>query len=548
MYINKGNNDFRDIVAHEYVDKSSLIPLINAMLNSENRYSCVTRCRRFGKSMAAKMLCAYYDKSCDSRELFRGLEAERDASFGTFLNKYYVISIDMTDFTTKYRGERNIVKLIQHEIMDEVLEIFPEIKLKERDDLMDILYRISESTGERFFMIIDEWDAILREMGTDESVTTSYVDLLRRLFKGSGSNTVFAGAYLTGILPIKKYNTESALNNFREYTMIRPGKMSEVLGFTHEEVEMLCKKHGMDMNEMENWYDGYRIGKASRMFNPYSVMRAINDEEYGSYWTTTGAYDSVNTYIQMNFDGLKDDIIRMLSGEHVYVNTLKFQNDMRVINGKNDVLTVLIHLGYLAYDGDAQECYIPNKEVADEFLNAVEDTSWERLVEALTASQNLLAATISGNSQAVAKGISQAHDEHTSILSYNDENSLACVLSVAYIWARNEYIIHREYATGKGYADLVMIPRRNVSKPALVIELTNEREDSGACSRYPERGGSRQSQLKFNHSADTAIDQIKRKEYPAKIADYTGDILLVGINYDKESKQHTCKIEGYTIR
>ena len=524
MYINKGNNDFRDIVAHEYVDKSSLIPLINAMLNSENRYSCVTRCRRFGKSMAAKMLCAYYDKSCDSRELFRGLEAERDASFGTFLNKYYVISIDMTDFTTKYRGERNIVKLIQHEIMDEVLEIFPEIKLKERDDLMDILYRISESTGERFFMIIDEWDAILREMGTDEFITTSYVDLLRRLFKGSGSNTVFAGAYLTGILPIKKYNTESALNNFREYTMIRPGKMSEVLGFTHEEVEMLCKKHGMDMNEMENWYDGYRIGKASRMFNPYSVMRAINDEEYGSYWTTTGAYDSVNTYIQMNFDGLKDDIIRMLSGEHVYVNTLKFQNDMRVINGKNDVLTVLIHLGYLAYDGDAQECYIPNKEVADEFLNAVEDTSWERLVEALTASQNLLAATISGNSQAVAKGISQAHDEHTSILSYNDENSLACVLSVAYIWARNEYIIHREYATGKGYADLVMIPRRNVSKPALVIEL------------------------KFNHSADTAIDQIKRKEYPAKIADYTGDILLVGINYDKESKQHTCKIESYTIR
>ena len=548
MYINKGNNDFRDIVAHEYVDKTSLIPLINAMLNSENRYSCVTRCRRFGKSMAAKMLCAYYDKSCDSRELFRGLEAERDASFGTFLNKYYVISIDMTDFTTKYRGERNIVKLIQHEIMDEVLEIFPEIKLKERDDLMDILYRISESTGERFFMIIDEWDAILREMGTDEFITTSYVDLLRRLFKGSGSNTVFAGAYLTGILPIKKYNTESALNNFREYTMIRPGKMSEVLGFTHEEVEMLCKKHGMDMNEMENWYDGYRIGKASRMFNPYSVMRAINDEEYGSYWTTTGAYDSVNTYIQMNFDGLKDDIIRMLSGEHVYVNTLKFQNDMRVINGKNDVLTVLIHLGYLAYDGDAQECYIPNKEVADEFLNAVEDTSWERLVEALTASQNLLAATISGNSQAVAKGISQAHDEHTSILSYNDENSLACVLSVAYIWARNEYIIHREYATGKGYADLVMIPRRNVSKPALVIELTNEREDSGACSRYPERGGSRQSQLKFNHSADTAIDQIKRKEYPAKIADYTGDILLVGINYDKESKQHTCKIESYTIR
>ena len=521
MYINKGNNDFRDIVAHEYVDKSSLIPLINAMLNSENRYSCVTRCRRFGKSMAARMLCAYYDRSCDSRELFRGLEAERDGSFDTYLNKYYVISIDMTDFTTRYRGEREIVKFIQQDVMDEVLDVFPDVKLKERDDLMNILYRISESTGERFFMIIDEWDAILREMGTDESITTSYVDLLRRLFKGSGSNTVFAGAYLTGILPIKKYNTESALNNFREYTMIRPGKMAKVLGFTHEEVEMLCKKHGMDMNEMESWYDGYRIGKASRMFNPYSVMRAINDEEFGSYWTTTGAYDSVNTYIQMNFDGLKDDIIRMLSGEHVYVNTTEFCNDMRIIRSKNDVLTVLIHLGYLAYDEKEQECYIPNKEVADEMNNAISATTWEPLVKTIKNSKSLLEATISGNAQAVAKGIDQAHDEHTSILSYNDENSLACVLSVAYIWARNEYVIHREYATGKGYADLVMIPRRNVSKPALVIEL------------------------KFNHSADTAIDQIKRKEYPAKIADYTGDILLVGINYDKESKQHTCKIETY---
>ena len=192
---------------------------------------------------------------------------------------------------------------------------------------------------------------------------------------------------------------------------------------------------------------------------------------------------------------------------------------MRIVRSKNDVNKVLIHLGYLSYKSNNKKCYVPNKEVADEFLNAVEDTSWTRLVDTITASQKLLAATISGNEQAVARAIDLAHDEHTSILAYNDENSLACVLSVAYIWAKNEYVIHREYATGKGYADLVMIPRRNVSKPALVIEL------------------------KFNHSADTAIDQIKRKEYPAKLAEYTGEILLVGINYDKETKQHTCKIE-----
>ena len=522
-YINKGNKAFRDIVSHEYVDKTSLIPLINASLNSENRYSCVTRCRRFGKSMAAKMLCAYYDKSCDSRELFHGLKTEQDKSFETYLNKYYVICVDMTDFTTRFRNEKEIVKIMQQEIIDDVLKVFPDIEVKERDDLMSILYSICERTDERFLMIIDEWDAILREMGSDDYISTSYVDLLRRLFKGLGSDTVFAGAYLTGILPIKRYNTESALNNFCEYTMIRPGKMSEALGFTHDEVKMLCKKHGMDLMEMERWYDGYRIGKASRMFNPYSVIKAIYNEEYGSYWTTTGAYDSVITYIQMNFDGLKDDIIRMLAGERVYVNTTEFLNDMQVIRSKNDVLTVLIHLGYLSYDRDTYECYIPNKEVADEMNNAIKATSWTPLANTIQNSKFLLDATIAGNENAVAQAIDLAHDENTSILAYNDENSLACVITVAYIWARNEYVIHREYATGKGYADLVMIPRRNVGKPALVIEL------------------------KFNNTADTAIDQIKRKQYPAKIAEYTGDILLVGINYDRETKLHTCKIENCKV-
>ena len=519
IYINRGNREFRDIVTHDYVDKTCLIPIVNATLNSEKRYSCVTRCRRFGKSMAAKMLCAYYDKSCDSRELFRGLKVEKDKSFETYLNKYYVIWVDMTDFTTRFRNEKKIVKIIQNKIINDILAEFTQISRQDDDDLMEILYRISESTGERFVMIIDEWDAILREMGTDENIITDYVDLLRRLFKGSGSNTVFAGAYLTGILPIKRYNTESALNNFREYTMINPGRMATSLGFTHKEVEELCSKFDMDIKEMERWYDGYSIGDESHIFNPYSVMRAIDDNRYRSYWTTTSAYDSVITYIQMNFDGLKDDVIRMLSGERVYVDTTEFLNDMHIVRSKNDVFTVLIHLGYLAYDGDTQECYIPNKEVADEMNNAIKATSWTLLAESIQNSRALLYDTIAGEEQAVAQAINLAHDEHTSILSYNDENSLACVLTIAYIWARNEYVIHREYATGKGYADLVMIPRRNVNKPALVIEL------------------------KFNHSIDTALDQIKRKDYPSKIAEYTGDILLVGINYDKDTKQHTCKIE-----
>ena len=533
-YINRGNSAFSDIVAHEYVDKTSLIPLINATLNSERRYSCVSRCRRFGKSMAAKMLCAYYDKSCSSRELFAGLKVETDKSFETYLNRYSVLYLDVTSFTSRPELRQDIVRNIQEEIIHELKETFPDVKYKANSDLMDVLSSIHQSTGEKFFFIIDEWDAICREFperqrmkGDPESVVPTimdeYVMLLRRLFKTQDSDVVFAGAYLTGILPIKKYDTESAMNNFREYSMINPGRMAHSLGFTHEEVVSLCQEYDMDICEMERWYDGYRIGKASHMFNPYSVMRAIDEDDYRSYWTTTGAYDAVITYIEMNFDGLKDDIIRMLAGERVDVDTTEFLNDMHIVRSKNDVFTVLIHLGYLAYDGKAQECFIPNKEVADEMNNAIKATSWEPLVKTIQNSKALLDATIMGNEQAVARAIDLAHDENTSILAYNDENSLACVLTVAYIWARNEYVIHREYATGKGYADLVMIPRRNVNKPALVIEL------------------------KFNHSADTAIDQVKQKNYPAQVAAYTGEILLVGINYDKETKQHTCKIERITI-
>lgn len=532
-YINRGNSEFRDIVAHEYVDKSSLIPLINATLNSESRYSCVTRCRRFGKSMAAKMLCAYYDKSCSSRDLFAGLKAEQDPTFETYLNKYSVIYLDVTSFTARPELTKNLVRNIQEKIIMELKGAFPNVPYSDNSDLMDILSAIHHATGEKFFFIIDEWDAICREFpdrqkmkGEPDSVVPTildeYVMLLHRLFKTQDSDSIFAGAYLTGILPIKKYNTESALNNFNEYSMIDPARLASCFGFTEDEVQVLAAQHEVSLESLKTWYDGYTIGRERSIYNPYSVMKALQRGTCCSYWTTTGAYDHVITYIQMNFEGLKDDVIRMLSGERVYVETTGFTNDMHIVRSRNDVLTVLIHLGYLAYDGTEQECYIPNKEVADEMNNAVTATSWAPLVRTIQQSRALLNATIAGNEQAVERAIDLAHDEHTSILSYNDENSLACVLSMAYIWARNEYVIHREYATGKGYADLVMIPRRNVAKPALVIEL------------------------KFNRSADTAIDQIKRRCYPTKIAEYTGDILLVGISYDRETKQHVCRIERFS--
>lgn len=366
LYINKGNRAFADYVCDEYVDKTELIAHINQTFNKERRFSCVTRCRRFGKSMAARMLCAYYDESCDSRPLFAGLKIAQQPEWDKYLNKFPVIYVDITDFTTRYRKDETIVEHIKKAIQKELLQVYTSINHDEEDDLMATCFKIVEQTQKRFVMIIDEWDAVLREYDQNSMVKDDYVDLLRRLFKGSASMDVFAGVYMTGILPIKKYQTESALNNFWEYSMVEPGNMAPFYGFTSNEVQALADKYGADAEELKKWYDGYKIGDERSIYNPYSVIQALHRKRCKSYWATTGAYDSVRTYIQLNFEGLKDDIINMLGGGRCDVRTSSFQNDMSIVRSKDDALTVLIHLGYLAYDDVDDVCYIPNKEVADE--------------------------------------------------------------------------------------------------------------------------------------------------------------------------------------
>ena len=519
-YINLGNEGFRRVRKSEYVDKSGLIGVVNNTLFTEQSLSCITRCRRFGKSMAAKMLCAYYDHSCDSRSLFADLQIASHPSFEEHLNKYPVIYLDISDFVTRYKDD-TIMRHIDEDLREDIGEAYPEIPRHEGDDLMAFLIRVAAATGQRFIFIIDEWDAICREFSAGTSAMDQYVNWLRRMFKGGNTANVFAGVYMTGILPIKKYKTESALNNFMEYSMVEPGNMAGFFGFTKDEVRALAEKHGTDFDELEKWYDGYQIGDEPSIFNPNSVMQAVTRRRCKSYWAATGAFDAVARYIQMNFEGLKDYIIRMLAGDRVKVNTTKFQNDMSIVRSRDDVLTVLIHLGYLSFDWQKNECYIPNYEVAGEMRNAVEETNWAHVVEALEQSEQLLQATLDGDVEAVARGVEAAHDEHTSILSYNNENSLACVLSIAYYYARNDYVIHRELPTGKGFADLVLIPRKNVDSPAIVLEL------------------------KFNRDADSAIDQILRKQYPAKVAEYADNLLLVGINYDREKKTHECRIERW---
>ena len=312
IYINVGNAGFQSARNGEYVDKSGLVAVVNGTLYSKQRFSCITRCRRFGKSMAAEMLCAYYDQSCDSRSLFADLKIAHDPTFEKHLNKYPVIYLDMSDFVTRFKDD-TIIRRMDTELIDDIHKAYREIPVEEGDDLMKYLIRIQEATQLAFIFIIDEWDAICREFNPGTKAMDEYVNWLRRLFKGGRSSDVFACAYMTGILPIKKYKTESALNNFIEYSMVEPRNMGQFFGFTKDEVRTLATKHDMDFDELVKWYDGYQIGDEMSMFNPNSVMQALYSGRCRSFWASTGAYNSVAHYIQMNYEGLKDDFIYMLS-------------------------------------------------------------------------------------------------------------------------------------------------------------------------------------------------------------------------------------------
>ena len=397
------------------------------------------------------------------------------------------------------------------------------ISIKEGDDLMSYLCRVSEQTGDKFFMIIDEWDAICREFNPTSKAMEDFVNLLRRMFKSANAYNVFAGVYMTGIFPIAKQNTQSALNNFWEYSMVQPEPIAKYFVFTKAEVQALCEKHNMPFEDLEKWYDGYSIGDEPSMFNPSSVMKAIQKRRCESYWSSTGSFDTVSHYLRLNYQGVKEDISSMLAGASCDVDVERFSRDITDIRNKNDVLSVLIHLGYLAYDRDTQTCHVPNYEVRSELQYAIEDCEWNEVVRSIKASKQLLDDLLQKDEEAVARGIEAVHQETSSLWDYNNEKSLTCVINLAFYTARDKYRIIREFPTGRGFADLVFIPWRNVVSPAIVVEL------------------------KWNQSAETAIKQIHEKKYPESLKNWSGEILLCGVNYDKETKEHSCILENVSI-
>ena len=532
--VNPDNTDFRDDLAFPiYVDKTGLLKYTNSVVNSPARFLCVSRPRRFGKTMAAKMLSAYYGCGCDSNELFQNLEIASSPDYKTHLNKYNVVRIDMIEMgmqleegrsdanRSKIYKKMSLVNYVKQRIVEELKELFPGMSNwgVSLGRIFQEIYRNSKEK-QRFVFIIDEWDYLFRKPDP-VTPTDKYINFLTDLFKGMGNQYHIALVYLTGIYPIKKYGIQSQLNQFGEFSMVEPFILAEYYGFTDAEVKVLCDKFGADYEELREWYDGYHFRGGISIYNPMSVVNAISYRYATSYWTNTEAYESLKNYINLDKAGLQQIIALLMRGFSVSVKTGSFSSNIGEPTTRDEVLTMLVHLGYLrckTNPGSDSLLSIPNKEIQREFEESTITPDWNNLFHSLRQSQSLLKATWAGNASKVAEQVDAMHLKYTSVFDYNDENSLSCVLMMAYYTAGNEYQIVKEENTGRGRADLFFRPKKDSTAIPMVVEL------------------------KRDETSDSALQQIKDKKYYTKLSDYP-KILLVGINYNADTDRHTCTIE-----
>ncbi len=516
-YVNPGTRNMEiDIDYDFYVDKSMLIKVLNGKLNKIDRFICVSRPRRFGKTMAANMIAAYYSKGCDSHGIFSSLKISKDPSFEENINKYTVIQLDMNDVVTN-KGPFSVSDYINKVVVAELRNEYPIVDLEDGITLSDSIKKINLLTRDKFVFIIDEYDVIIRDQEYSSEIS-GYLSFLVSLFKNSTVSPAIALSYLTGIMPIIREKVQSKLNNFKEYTMISPKGMAPFMGFTEEEVQSLAQKSGMAFDELKRWYDGYSL-KGEKIYSPKSIVDAVEYHECDGYWTQTSSYRVLKDLILMDFEGIRKDIVSMISGSLVPVNVRKFTNTPWEIESRDDVFTCLIHLGYLGYDSEERSCFIPNYELMEEWISAIEDTSdYRSVVELIRDSKALMEATWKGDEEAVAEAVARAHTEACSIQRYNNEGSFQSALHLAYYYAKSCYTIVNELPGGKGFADVAFIPYKP-DVPAIIIEL------------------------KKDDTTSAAISQIRERKYPEALEKYRDNLLLVAITYDSKTKEHRARIE-----
>ena len=503
-----------DIASEPYVDKSLLIDKLNSFIRTRNRFICITRPRRFGKTMNATMLGAYYTQGYDAHDLFKNLKIAQTTSYEKHINKHHVFYIDfsrMPDYCDSYR---TYIDSIMKTIKEDLMNIYP--KLSEKS--YDYLYQMFLDTNDSFIFIMDEWDSIFYKDFMQEKDKKAYLEFLKGLLKDQPYVEL---AYMTGVLPIAKYSGGSELNMFKEYNFMNDRIYEDYFGFDEEEIIELTKKYTKPSFEtLKKWYDGYYKSDGSSLFNPRSVSSALIDGICLNYWTETRPMNEIAEYIEHNVDAVREDIVKMVAGIPIEVELEGYGAEQLRLDSRDEILSAMVVFGFLSYhDGFLR---IPNHELMEKFQTVLKRSSMGGVADIVNNSKNVLDATIELDAKRVAQYIEEAHDREIPFLQYNNENSLSCVITLCYLYARNYYEVTREDKSGKGFVDYLFTPKKK-GYPAIILEL------------------------KYNKTAQEAIDQIKRKNYVDRVRNFK-EILYVGINYSidaDEHKHHDCIIEKY---
>ena len=510
-----------------FVDKSEILEELIPALQQEQRFFCITRPRRFGKTVMANMIAAFFEHTGEP-SLFEHLHIAEYAGYKEQAGKHDVIYIDFSEMPRECQNYQEYIDRVQNGLVRDIQEAYPELVIENNAAVWDILSLVFNQTGHKFIFVIDEWDAVFHSSFITEKDKKDYLLFLKLLLKGQSYVEL---AYMTGVLPIAKYSDGSELNMFLEYNMATRVRFSEYFGFSDEEVDMLyqrylekTKKPQITRESLREWYDGYHTAAGERLYNPRSVVCALTDNQLSNYWVSSGKYDSIFTYIQYNVDQIQNDLTLMFAGERIPSGIQEYAATAQELKTKEEIYSAMVVYGLLTYDNGM--VFIPNKELMGSYASMMKkEQSLGYIYRLANVSSQMLQATLAGDTETMSKIIQYAHNTEVPILSYNNETELSAIINLVYLSARDQYRVEREDKAGKGYVDFIFYPVR-YDQDCIILEL------------------------KMNYTPEEAIAQIKEKEYALRFKGktaaqdkYTGRILAVGISYNKETKEHSCKVE-----
>lgn len=553
IYLNStaAYDSYKDICMDPYfVDKSLLLADLLKAMKTTQKYICITRPRRFGKSIMANMIAAFFSKSCEAKTLFSGLNivkkehelvrAKADDPGQALpkmdcdyleknLNQYNVIFISFNELPRRCDRYEQYIDRIENTLISDLIEAYPNVRIRQDDAVWDALKKIYAANGEKFIFVLDEWDFIFHRDFITEKDKKAYIDFLSNLLK---DKQYAALAYMTGILPITKYSSGSELNMFAEYTMASEEMYSDYFGFTESEVDDLYARYLklqpnplVSREGLREWYDGYHTKSGERVYNPRSVVLSLLNNNLGNYWTSAGPYDEIYYYINHNIAAVRDDLAQMVAGIPAPAKVQEYAASSMKLTTRDEIFSAMVVYGFLSYENGYVS--IPNKELMDKFDEMLmKEPSMGYMYQLAVESAKMLKATIDGDAGKVAEILKFAHDTETPLLNYNSESELTVLVALVYLAARDTYRIEREDKAGVGYVDFIFYPETDRKADGIILEL------------------------KVGHTAEEALQQIKDRNYALKFEGkfgetpkYTGRILGVGIAYDRETKEHTCKIE-----